>query len=351
MNKLSCFLVFIIFISLSFVSGKEDFSVNALTIKAVIKEGNSINYSIDVLNLNERQEFNAEFFSKFDFVSIDKKNFVLGKNETAILNIVLKGDYGKGVYVGKLIVSEKNDSITIPVLLEVESELVLVDVASRTAPKFFFANPGGRFVADVSAYNLNGQSNDVELEYYISDLLGNIIIFKAERLSIDYVGIRKSFILPENIEYGDYVFYIYARRGSSLGTSSLLFNVAPDLGLSPAENRAFDDYFSFVVAMLIALIFVFIVFNHFWSKKLVFNAMEWRKKVDEIKRIKFSSKSRQIRKLVEQRRLLDIAYGKKYIKKESYEEGRKKIDELIKRLRTRGTKSMEFKVPRRFSPP
>ena len=284
MSKQLYLFVFMIFISLAFASGEKDFSINTPIVKAVVKEGTSINYPIDIVNINGMQEFNISYTSKFNFISIDKTNFAISKDEEDIFNIVLRGDYGRGVYVGKLIVLGNNDSIEIPVILEVESNRVFVDVVSVIAPRYFLVSPGEKFIADINVYNLEGQNSDIELEYYVSDLDGNIIVFKTEKLNAENVGIRKSFVLPENIEYGDYVFYVYVKQGDSLGTSSLVFNVAPNIGLSPVESKTFDDYFSFVVIMLVALIFVFIVFNHYWKRKLISNAAEWSKMVGEIKR-------------------------------------------------------------------
>ena len=104
------FLFVIIFLSFSSGAG-EDFSANPPSIKVIIKEGNFINYPIVIFNTNNRQEFNIEYSSKLDFISIDKRNFILDKDRADDFNVLLRGNHGRGVYVGKITVSGKNNNL------------------------------------------------------------------------------------------------------------------------------------------------------------------------------------------------------------------------------------------------
>ena len=75
--------------------------------------------------------------------------------------------------------------------------------------------------------------------------------------------------------------------------------------------------------------------SSYWNKRVVSQAADWKKRVLEIKRIKFSDTAKEIRKLEHQKNLLERAYEKGNIKKISYEEGKKHINELIRKLKKR----------------
>ena len=59
------------------------------------------------------------------------------------------------------------------------------------------------------------------------------------------------------------------------------------------------------------------------------------KKLIDIKKIRFSDIARAINKLEYQKNILELAYKKGYIRKKSYEDGKMKVNNLIKGLKKR----------------
>ena len=332
MKNLIIGLFFIALLFLSFASALEgDFSASPSIIKAAVKEGNSINYPVNIINSGQGRRLDI-YSSQSDFISTDKDSLIVNENDIGNFNILLGSDE-PGVYTGNIIVSDDNRAVKIPIILEVESRDILFDARIRIAPRSLEKNPGDELLVDVNIWNIAASDKNVELEYYISDTKGKIIISDKDSFDVENsLAIKKSFYIPKTAEIGDYVVYVYARQGDSLGTSSLFFYVGEYVSLSPKLNFVFGDYVYFISGVLFILIAGIFLFNYFTDKKLL-QAVEWKKRIFDIKRMGSGNIHEAISKLIYQRELLGKAYEKKYIKKESFEEGEKTIGSSIKRLK------------------
>ena len=337
--KMKRFLVELFFAALLilfFASAQDaDFSVNPPIIKAFVQDGSSINYPIDIINQKQGQRFDIYYSSRLDFISVDRSELIIDEEGIGIFNAVLDGTQGPGVYVGNIVVASESGSIKIPVILEVESKEVLFDVRAKMAPKYFDIRAGELFVADISIFNVGASDENVELEYYISDIKGNAILSEKEDLyNKDVLNFRKSFIIPENAEKGDYAFYVYAKQGNSLGTNSLVFYVGEYVDLSPKLDfdNWFSDSFYFIGGVLLILIVGILIFNYLVNRKLL-HAVEWRKRIFDIKNMEFGNVNQTINRLIHQKELLQEAFEKGYIKEGSYKEGSTKVNQMINGLK------------------
>ncbi len=332
MKRFMIEFVFAVLLILFFASAQDaDFSVNPPIIKAFVKDGSSINYPIDIVNQKQEQRFDIYHSSKADFISVDMSSLVIGEGDVGIFNAVLDGSQGPGVYVGNIVVAGESSSIKLSAILEVESENVLFDVRAKMAPRYFEISAGEPFVVDISVFNVGAGEENVELEYYISDIKGNVILSeKRDSYNKDVLSVRKSFTIPEETEKGDYVFYAYARHGNSLGTNSLLFYVGNHIDLSPELNldNWFGDYFYFIVGVVLILITGVLIFNYLVNRKLL-HAVEWRKRVFDIGRMEFGNVNETVKRLIRQKELLHEAFEKGYIREGSYKEGQRKISHMI----------------------
>ncbi|MEK6844506.1 MAG: hypothetical protein AABX83_03730 [Nanoarchaeota archaeon] len=332
MRKLIIGLFFAALLLLSFVNAlEEDFSSSPSIIKVSTKEGENVNYPVNIVNSGKERSLDIHSSGQ-DFISTDKSDLTINENDVGNFNIILGSDK-PGVYVGNVIVSDDNKALKIPIILEVESKNILFDARVRIAPKSLEIEPGAELLVDINVWNIGSSDKRVELEYYITDTKGKIIISDKESLSVqDSLAIKKSFMIPKTAEIGDYVFYTYARQGSSLGTSSLFFYVGDFVSLSPAFSFNFSDYAYFISGIVMVLIVGIFLFNYFTDRKLL-QAVEWKKRIFDIKRMGSGNIHEAISKLIYQRELLGKAYEKKYIRKESFEEGGKSIDSSIKSLK------------------
>ncbi len=346
MRKYIFLLVAILFISLAKadyffnpdvikVSVKEDeisdIPINPGVIKTSVKEGETLIMPINVFNTGEKEKLEISYFSKKDFISTDKKELILDKNEAGTFKVSLNSsNHPLGVYVGKINISSKERSYEIPLIFEIESKKALFDASIRVLPAFSEISPGEEFRADVSIYNLRAEKNDVVLEFYVEDLDNNVIISEIQNLNVNsQVQFTKSFSIPKDLEPGDYAFYVYAKQNNSIGVSSMLFNVH-----QTSKAAAYENYYKIMaVIIILALTMAFILFNHYWSKRFMFNIKKLSKKLIGIKKIKFGDIRKKIRELEYRRDLLKKAYENGYIKRKSYEEGLKKISMVIKGLK------------------
>jgi len=333
------FLAFII-LSLGSICAsalEKDFEVNALVIKSVINEGESVSNPVKIINHDKGQKFDINYFSEDNFISAEPDIFLIGANEERTFNVIFNSnDYPAGVYSGEIVVRGEKDSISIPVILEIETLSIDFDVSPEIAPSYSEVLPGGKFAVNIKVYNLKLESKEVSLHYAIKDREGNIILSESQDFDVlDEVQITKTFLLPEEIEPGNYVFSILAigKNSGFVGTSSVLFDVA--LSLSPLAGRPSGYYLNLALVIIFVLIVSFLVINYYWNKRLVSSAKEWNQKLVDIKKIKFSDVGKEIRKLEYKKSLLEIAYKKGYIKKDSYEEGKRRVDLLIKKLKKR----------------
>ena len=183
--------------------------------------------------------------------------------------------------------------------------------------------------------NLVSPNDDVAADYLVKDLEGNVVIEDSEVLSVaNQIEFVKSYPLPENIEYGNYVFAVKTRNGNEISTSSALFEVSSEeIMFSPENGREYSLFVSF--AVILALVIAFLLFNHFWNRRVVETANDWNKKLVDLKRVKFSDIGKEIRNLEYKKAVLKKAYEKGYVSRPSYEEGRKKMNLLLAGLKKR----------------
>ena len=333
MKKIYLFTFILILVFSTLVSG-ESFNVDTPIIKLSVKENVALTNPITIINNENRQTFHINY-SSTGFISTDTELLTLGEYEKKnfAVNINNQG-YSPGVYAGQIQITGEKDSLTIPVILEMETKDVFVDVSSQITPKFLKIFPKESLVVDIGIYNSGGRDSEIILEYSIINLNTESILSETESLSIkDQIKLTKSFLIPKNTALGDYVFFAVAKQKDSVGVSSLLFEISP---LEEKVNQRIMNYYLYIVAgIIITLLISVVLFNHYWDKKIMRNTKYWREKIIDIKKIKFSDTNKAIKKLEYQKSLLERAYKEKYIKSTSYKEGKKKINELIKRLKKR----------------
>lgn len=333
MNKsLTIVLLLIFTCNLVFAT---NFEVNTLSIKSSVARGDSSNFPISILNSGDSDLFDLAFSSEGNFIQSNYSEVFLDKGEGLNFEILLDSkNLREGVYTGEIVISSSEEDYKIPVIFEVESQSVYFDSITDIAPKFSRIVPGSVFEANVKVFSLNLQEGNVNVVFGIKDLQGNIIFQEENDLVVkSQKEIKKEFVIPENSNEGDYVFFVIVKDKDSgfIGTSSSDFSVT--------NKRFFElqnsNLIYFIIAILIFLIISFIVVNYFWSKKLIDNSRNWRRKLGNIKSINYSDISKRIGKLEYQKSLLKKAYDKGYIKVDSYRGDLKDINSLILKLKKR----------------
>lgn len=208
----------------------KDFTIDKDFIQVILTQGETERRTIRVSNTGDTKltismhQVNLERFltpleTSFDLEPAETKEIEL--------NFSAPQFQKPGVYPGRIILSGDGVERKIIVLVEVESETLLFDVKVEVLPEYREVYPGESIIAKLTLYNLGRvRRADVNVEYGLKDLKGNIIVKREEMTAIETsLSLTKSFDLPTDLEAGNYVFYATVNYDGSIGTGSDMFIV------------------------------------------------------------------------------------------------------------------------------
>lgn len=258
----SIFLVFFFLIGclagISLVSG-ESFSVDSELLKVSLYTDSSFNKELTVFS-ESGGEFTVELLD-LQGVRVSDEYFSLGPGGSKKVELIFNS-YGAspGVHAGSARISSTGESISVPVVFEVESRDLFFDLIIDTSRSLDVA-PGENLVADIKIFDLvslesNGKLGPVEVEvnyfiYYASD--GTLVFSENESLVVEReTQLSRTFFIPKNFSEGDYILAAVVRYRNSAGTSSRLFEISKNRGLF----RGVLDL-RFVILLIIAIAVVF----------------------------------------------------------------------------------------------
>lgn len=316
----------------------QGFEISQLVIKSAVKRGDSINNPVNIINLDKAKEFSISYASEKEFISIDKDNFILDENGEETIDVKLESSrLGFGVYTGQVSIESEEEKHVIPVILEVESADVLFDSFLEIAPRFSKISPGSELEVNVKIVNLKSSTGNVDVRYFIKDTHGNLIASDYESLSVaNQVEFSRSFTLPEGLEEGDYVFAVYTGEAGSFGTSSALFSILNEPSLSPLSSDKIGNYYLLVsFGVIVVLIGAFLALNYYWNRRVLDTAKNWNRKLVDLRKVKLEDVGSKIKELEYKKALLGKALERGYITKSSFEDGRRKINEVVAKLKKR----------------
>ena len=264
------FLIIAISLFYYFSYEADELSFNTLLLKNSIMEEGSVNNNLKIKNNKEMPE---SFYLEVrgdelkDLVKLNENNFNLKPGEEKNLEIEFNSK-GKspGIYIGNLAF---NNNEKIPIILEIQSKEVFFDSNLNIFPKGTSFIPGERLNAEMRVFDLlNIGKSSVVITYFVRDFEGKTIIFESENRVIqgqveDY---SKSFVLPDDIDLGNYVFATTIEYEDSVGTSSAFFNVVEE----KLNNQfIFNNSFLLVLISLFFLAFLIFIYSLFYRDKLL----------------------------------------------------------------------------------
>jgi hypothetical protein len=155
--------------------------------------------------------------------------FYLKPGEAREVTFTFYGDENKipDFYIEKALIKTEDYEKEISFYIELESIGILFDVSVEIPeePKIFA--PGEELTAIVDFYNLGEQGEaEVNIEYLIKNEQGKTIFGEKQTLIISpSITINKKIKLPENIEDGDYIFYVKVVYDSKTAIASKAFKI------------------------------------------------------------------------------------------------------------------------------
>jgi len=319
-KKVFCILLLIscLVISLSIVSAS--FNVDNLLLKISSRVGQSTSQPI-VISSDSGGQFSLEVIG-LKGVGMDATTFALqaGERKQVMVNFNSAG-IEPGVYAGSIKISGPDKIYYLPVMFELESKDVFFDANLDIPSEYSEIAPGDKVVAQIKIFDLSsgGTTNgvgtqSVNLEYRISDNLGNVIVSETESVVVSRENqITKTISFPKTAKEGDYFFSVIIKYKSSIGASSQLFRVkkASLSDISGESNLRFFVILGAIVIFFLIMILFFVYVIRDRDKFIVemkkYNAWELKKQEEflsaQVRTVskKKGIKPRELEKEVEQK--------------------------------------------------
>jgi len=235
----------------------KSFTITPEEVKISLKQGAVSTKEIEIKNeLNKQIDVSLEVLKIGDLIKISEKNFKLNAKESKkiILDVFARGNTVPDLYIGKILVKGGSSEEEILLLVEVESEQALFDVRIDIPEKYLSVFPGDDILAKTSLFNLGVDKRriDVNLEYIIKSEQGEEIIRKDESVavetSLEHLVEMK---LPEDIEIGNYIFYVKATYNGNVAISSTGFSVGEPL----EKEKIYIVFMVFFILIVIAIFY------------------------------------------------------------------------------------------------
>ena len=209
---------------------KKGITISEEQISVSLKQGQVTTKKITIKNDDTKKvKVTIENQRLQDFVVIREEFFDLnpGESKDITLDIIARETTKPDLYLGTLLVKTEYGEKDILVAIEVESSGALLDARVEILNGYKKVLPGEELVAEIRLFNLGISGRvDVSMEYLIKDYEGNEINLGFETLAIEtQVNFLKHVKIPEDVEYGDYVFYTRAIYHNEVASASDSFEI------------------------------------------------------------------------------------------------------------------------------
>lgn len=241
-----------------------DFSLDKNEFKILLKQGDVRSGELVITNIgNQRMNFTITGSEIIDMIRIDNNSFGLNSFESKkiFFDFFAREDIVPDLYLGKIIVSSGDYREEVFVAIEVVSRGALFDVDVNILEESREILLGEELLANLEVFNFGEQGRvDVELEYIIKDKIGNELFSESEMIAVETrANLFKSFSIPEDLGFGDYVLYARLLYGEEVASSSEWFIIK--------ERNFFEDKIYYIFGILFFVIIFLIIFLIIKRKK------------------------------------------------------------------------------------
>lgn len=320
---------------ISRIISKRDFTVSKDTLKVVLKQGQTIEETIDVKNTGDvTLDITTYLQALKEFIfspSLDEIKIILNPNEEQTISITFgaEKDQKPDIYTGKIAFKSGGIERIINTIIEVESAKPLFDVDVEVLPEYKVVAPGEEIIIEVSTFNVRGFGRvDVTLEYSIRDFNGNIVTKEEETVAIEtQAKFVRELSVPSDLKLGTYIAAVKVTFEDSVGTSTDVFEVrAKSIRLYPIEIR--DNVFY----VLLGVVFVVLIASIFLMHQFGLISKKYHPKTKEEESLLLKTEVK-VKKLEKQLAALEQGFKSKFISEESYKKGKERIERELKKLK------------------
>ncbi len=253
----------IFFVTSSYYSNKESFSVDTILLKINLPLGGELVNNIKITN-NEKssQDFKIYLNNLENIAFLLDNNFKLGFEQSKKVKIFLKDIKNEvKIYSGQLIIKSIKSEKKIPIIIGIEDKNPFFAIIQNSIPKYDKVNPGSKLGIEIKIFNLQDISlHNVKVKYSIENLEGESIFSEEENLVIkESISMSKIINLPKNLNYGNYLFVTSIDYKDSKSMAGYLFEVVKkEKGVFSGEFKFFLILIIFFILGILALFFYFI---------------------------------------------------------------------------------------------
>jgi len=241
------------------------FTIDKKSIKISLKQGETSYEEITIKNTDHSIfSFTISTPGIEEFVKISEKEFNLapGEKKTIKLDFIAREEIIPELYIGNLIVQSGSTEKSIPIAIEIESSEPLFDIKLEIPRQFKRVLPGENVVAEIELYNLGDLERvDVNMDYIIKEEgTGKVILFEQDSLAVEtQISFIKSFEIPEDTKYGNYIFYTRVNYNEKVASASDRFKVG--------EESLFLKYAKINLILLIIVLLLVYMIKRITKKK------------------------------------------------------------------------------------
>lgn len=223
-------------------SGITTFELDRNLIEVKLKQGQSLRESFVVTNsFEDTTEFKIDIdnLQKFLVLSEDSFEVEAGKDREINIDFFASEVEQPNIYPGKINVVHGTITKSMNIILEILEKAPLFDVRSALIKDRL--NRGEELKTRITLKNIGDlKTVDVSLDYSILDFQGTELKVEHETVGVDESAVlERTFALPADIEYGDYLFAVKLTDSEGkIATSANPFSIVEDRSIFPF----LDDY-------------------------------------------------------------------------------------------------------------
>lgn len=328
-------IFFVFILCLFFVSAQE----TPHTVEVITARGSAV-FPISFFNSGTAGTYSASLKDNSPAINVDTPHINVANEEFGSFNLIIGNDeLPRGVYFDTLVISKGSEVIQeIPIIvgLESRSSEIEYDVSIDFDANSDIADISGDTILSlaVNIYKLNYNnpgSNAVALTFSVYSVDGELITSTEEVVSVSRQASFEHFFNLGLNEYEEVLIFVSARSGGSFGLDLSQVSLDNSLLFSPPEDSSPRIY----IGIFLFLISAIALISYLWYNRSVDQANDWQSEINRIKKTKFGSSAKKLRRLSAQRDVLQRAYSSKYISKASYDNAISEIDSLSDRLKKR----------------
>jgi hypothetical protein len=238
---------------------QKDFSVSPSSIKVKLTLGESTEETLTIRNKgNTALTVSLDVEGVKQYLSLPDDSIDLQADESAVVTLNFIGKQ-VGSFPGEIIATADGIEKSIPIVIEVISELVLFDVKLDIPSAYAEVKQGDELKTQITLLNVGAPEKvDVFASYFIKDLRGNIIYEETETFAVEkQVSYPKLLRTHESTIPGSYVAIVEIRYADSFAVSSQLFRVVEKKEL--VDIRITKSTGTMLVLVFILVGFVFLL--------------------------------------------------------------------------------------------